>query len=386
VRVVECEGICRDGWRVADDPVLSLSLAFAEAGFDGAPLRDALCRLAAATGADEALLYRRGPTAGWVDVHSVRAGEDVLAAYRREMLPYNPRGSVWSAMPPGVPIDLDRFVEPDAVEAGPLGAFMRRSGFPARHICGIRLDLGQGEEARLSLGRNTGGFDPRTLTLLGALAPHLVAVLRGRALLAATPVEPAGQAGGFGDIEVLPQPLGIVSGTPPMLNANAALRRLARRRDGLIMGHARLSAADPKADAALADAIATLPMLGSRGGTPMRSIAVPRAGDALPYLVQAIAIGGAAPHTRAVLLTVTAPSLGKPDAATLRDLLGLTRAEALLASELASGATLAGAALSRGISLETARTQLKAVLGKTGCARQQDLARLLARIGPGSDG
>jgi DNA-binding CsgD family transcriptional regulator len=372
---------------VEDDTVLTLSLAFAEAGLDGAPLRDALGRLAAATGADEALLYRRGPTGSWEDVQSLRAGEDVLAAYRREVMPRNPRGRVWARMTPGVPVDLDRLVEPDAVAAGPLGAFMRRSGFPARHVCGIRLDLGEGQEARLSLGRNvSGGFDQHTLALLSALAPHLAAVLRGRALLTRGPAQPDEQAGEVGDIEFLPQPLGIISGTPPLLNANAALRRLARRRDGLIFGHVRLAAADKRADAALADAIAAVSLGANAGGAPMRSIAVPRAGHALPYLVQAIAIGGPAPHARAVLLTVTDPGLGKPDAAALRDLLGLTWAEAALAAELAAGATLAGAARARGISLETARTQLKAVLGKTGCARQQDLARLLARIAPGTDG
>lgn len=372
---------------MTDEPVLTLALAFAEAGLDGAPLRDPLGRLATATGADEALLYRRGPTGGWVDVQSIRVGEDVLAAYRREFIPRNPREPFWARMTPGVAIDLDRLVRPDAVEAGPLGAFMRRSGFPARHVCGIRLDLGEGEEARLSLGRNvSGAFDERALALLSALAPHLVAMLRGRALLEGNPARPRAQAWGIDDIEFLPQPLGIISGTPPLLHANAALRRLARRRDGLIFGHLRLAAADPRADAALADAIAALSHGATAGSPPMRSVAVPRAGHALPYLVQAIAIGGPAPQARGVLLAVTDPALGKPDATLLRDLLGLTRAEAALAAELAAGATLAGAARARGISLETARTQLKAVLGKTGCARQQDLARLLARIASGTDG
>jgi DNA-binding CsgD family transcriptional regulator len=95
-----------------------------------------------------------------------------------------------------------------------------------------------------------------------------------------------------------------------------------------------------------------------------------------------MALRGAPPRAHAVLLAVTDPAAGKPDPRLLRDVLGLTQAEAALAAELAAGATLAAAARARGISLETARTQLKSVLGKTGCARQQDLARLLARLAP----
>ncbi|QXM25576.1 hypothetical protein KO353_05015 [Elioraea tepida] len=366
-----------------NDAVLALALAFSEAGLDGAPLREALGRLAAATGAEEALLYRSGPAGGWVDVQSIRTGEDVLAAYQREFIPRNPRERVWAAMPAGVAVDIDRLVDPDEVAVGPLAAFMRRSGFPARHVCGIRLDLGQGEVARLSLGRNgLGGFAPRALDLLSALGPHLVGMLRARALLDASPPGRRPQAFGIDEIEVLPQPLAIISGTPPLLVANAALRRLARRRDGLTFGHARLAASDPRADSALARAIEALAHGVGPGVPPVRSVAVPRRGHALPYVVQVMALRGAPPRAHAVLLAVTDPAAGKPDPRLLRDVLGLTQAEAALAAELAAGATLAAAARARGISLETARTQLKSVLGKTGCARQQDLARLLARLAP----
>jgi DNA-binding CsgD family transcriptional regulator len=64
----------------------------------------------------------------------------------------------------------------------------------------------------------------------------------------------------------------------------------------------------------------------------------------------------------------------------LEKLHGFTAAEALLAASLARGLTLELAAVERGISYETARTQLKHVFLKTGCRRQAELVALLAGV------
>ncbi|TPK72059.1 helix-turn-helix transcriptional regulator [Mesorhizobium sp. B2-4-15] len=58
----------------------------------------------------------------------------------------------------------------------------------------------------------------------------------------------------------------------------------------------------------------------------------------------------------------------------------LTRAEARLASQLASGEGIRTASAKLGISRETARTQLRAVFAKTGTGRQAELAALLSRL------
>jgi DNA-binding CsgD family transcriptional regulator len=62
----------------------------------------------------------------------------------------------------------------------------------------------------------------------------------------------------------------------------------------------------------------------------------------------------------------------------LRDLYGLTPAEAKLAIAVAAGATLREYAERRRISVGTTRYQMKQVLGKTGCRRQTDLVRLIS--------
>jgi len=59
-------------------------------------------------------------------------------------------------------------------------------------------------------------------------------------------------------------------------------------------------------------------------------------------------------------------------------LFDLTPAEARVARGISEAQTVEGLALSAGVSVETVRSQLKAVLSKTGLARQQELISLLA--------
>jgi DNA-binding CsgD family transcriptional regulator len=64
----------------------------------------------------------------------------------------------------------------------------------------------------------------------------------------------------------------------------------------------------------------------------------------------------------------------------LRSLYGLTPSEAKLADLLLTGETIASAAAKRGITEESARTQLKSVLRKTRTNRQAELIRLMLNI------
>lgn len=70
---------------------------------------------------------------------------------------------------------------------------------------------------------------------------------------------------------------------------------------------------------------------------------------------------------------------GDPQA--LRDLLGLTMAEARLAAVLGEGLSLVEAARRLGIAHNTAKVQLRSVFAKTGVHRQAQLVALLASIG-----
>ena len=64
----------------------------------------------------------------------------------------------------------------------------------------------------------------------------------------------------------------------------------------------------------------------------------------------------------------------------LFQLFGLTRAEASVTNWLVLGRTIDQYAQHRGVSLETVRSQLKAVLSKTGMSRQAQLVATLSRL------
>lgn len=64
----------------------------------------------------------------------------------------------------------------------------------------------------------------------------------------------------------------------------------------------------------------------------------------------------------------------------LVELFGLTPAEACLAVSLAAGKRLEDIAEKRGVRMPTLRTQMRAILDKTGTDRQSDLMRLIVGL------
>ncbi|MBN9079787.1 MAG: hypothetical protein J0H84_26600 [Rhizobiales bacterium] len=89
------------------------------------------------------------------------------------------------------------------------------------------------------------------------------------------------------------------------------------------------------------------------------------------------------PPQRMVLVLVS--DLASPDAnvgdfPALSSLYGLTPAEILFCKRLSMGESVAEAAEQAGITLETARTRLKAILQKTGTSRQGKLMLLLSKL------
>lgn len=69
------------------------------------------------------------------------------------------------------------------------------------------------------------------------------------------------------------------------------------------------------------------------------------------------------------------PQTSAPQPTALRAMLGITAAEARLVEQLVGGLSVSEAADLLGISVHTARSQLKSVFGRTGIRRQADLIR-----------
>jgi DNA-binding CsgD family transcriptional regulator len=82
-----------------------------------------------------------------------------------------------------------------------------------------------------------------------------------------------------------------------------------------------------------------------------------------------------------VLILIVDPNIARaPDEAVLRQLFGLTPAEAALAAQLAIGLSLREAASARGIAYSTARSYLEQIFHRTGTRRQAELTRVLLTL------
>jgi DNA-binding CsgD family transcriptional regulator len=166
--------------------------------------------------------------------------------------------------------------------------------------------------------------------------------------------------------------------------ANEAFQAIARRSDGVRTkkGVIELAAADARSrfEAAL-KAVHQL-----RSGDPRHASAdfpVARASGAPPYLVSVRPIPSNRRHSRletaADAIVFIRDPLSRNTAATrlLREVFGLTDAEASLAQALQSGLPLGDYARVRAVSLNTVYTHLRRIKEKTGCTRMAELTRKL---------
>jgi DNA-binding CsgD family transcriptional regulator/PAS domain-containing protein len=258
-------------------------------------------------------------------------------------------------------------------------ATMRDTGFDL--VLGVDLRFPGRFEARFRVSRHNSlpDFTRAERLRLQALVPHLRIALELFERLQFAGAEHGvfhSAAQGLGlAVVVLDRGMRIVSSNPLADHVLGAGEGLVRRGDQLAFAapdHQRTVAALLAGNAAPA---AEPP--------PLTRFRVPRPvhGDivvtARPLDVRAIHAG-----TGAIALFLARPGPEAPtDPQSLRDLLGLTPAEARLAAALAEGSTLVDAARRLGIAHNTAKVQLRSVFAKTGVNRQAQLVALLASLG-----
>lgn len=144
--------------------------------------------------------------------------------------------------------------------------------------------------------------------------------------------------------------------------------------------HERLSLTDSAADGLLGQALMratfwptegmvnSIPVAATDAHAPLVLHLLPVCGSAQDFFSQARFLLVITPVDRAVV----------PTAQVLQGLFDLTPAEARIARGIGETQTIESLALTAGVSVETVRSQLKAVLSKTGLTRQQELVSLLA--------
>lgn len=114
------------------------------------------------------------------------------------------------------------------------------------------------------------------------------------------------------------------------------------------------------------------------GGAGAGSLRLVGEGGTLLIAASAIPAAAFPIPGNAVLLRLIDPAAARlPDRRVLQEHFGFTPAEAALAVDILAGNDLAASAAGRGVTLHTARSQLRRLFEKTGTRRQAELMRLL---------
>ena len=250
--------------------------------------------------------------------------------------------------------------------------FYRKHGIGYR--AGTLIPMPSGDSIAIVLPRHQdrGPVPQQVVQLLDGLRPHLA-----RASLAANRLGFEQARAQVDALQALGLP-GAVLRTPGRLfAANGLFDALI---PSLFQDRAqRITMTDVAADALFAEALDRLALA---GGRTVKSIPVAATAAYVPMVLHVIPVRGSARDlfTQAVALLVVTPidRAAVPTAEVLQGLFDLTPAEARVARGIGQAETIDALADATGVNRETVRSQLKAVLSKTGLSRQQELVSLLA--------
>lgn len=252
------------------------------------------------------------------------------------------------------------------------------------HLAGIRLTDDADRLMVLGIHRDLrrGPFLAPDQTIFMQLMPHLV-----RAMSLHQRLKPLHQQAGLAArlLDALPQGALAVDDRAGILLLNRSAQAILARAGGLRVRQGRLTSDRPAALAELLAALAraTCPSRQARSASAFRLRETEPALDLLVLvcpLPERLSCRFHAEPAALVLLEQAArqrrfaPEL-------LRQLFGLTRAEAALAVALLHGRSPEEIATERGVAMPTVRSQLQSLFAKTDCRRQADLIRLLGPIG-----
>jgi DNA-binding CsgD family transcriptional regulator len=222
----------------------------------------------------------------------------------------------------------------------------------------------------------TGPFDATHREFGDLLAPHLAL---GYRLL----VENRHHQALSDAIDRFPTGVALLDARGHLLLANRGARQLFARNDGITLDGATVRAAGPNDDIALRRAIAASVQAAMAGRSIESAVlSVGRRSERRPY---AVMVGPLRPHSGGATAVDALVVLHIADLdqgvlrrrEVLRELYGLTEAETQLVELLCQGSSLDEAAGARGVTMNTARSQLKQVFAKTHTSRQSELVRLV---------
>ena len=266
---------------------------------------------------------------------------------------------------------------PDELDTLPFNTdFINRLGF--RWVIGTFIRENRGRLTAFVAERKakTEPFGPEEVAVIQALNPHMC-----RAAEIASRLGEAKNAGMLDAFEELGCAAILLDFAGQVQHMNKRARRHLGQDIHLLHGH--LSTAHKQANHAFQQLIADLlrppspaanaPVLANvprQNGRPLFAYGMPVA-RSVQEIFQ---------HSKAILVLVDPDEQLSPPEMVLRHGFNLTPAESRLALALGEGDTLHEFALRQGVSVGTARIQLKAVMAKTSTRRQSELVALLGRL------
>lgn len=365
------------------DSLLTTVEAIYAAGLDEALWPNALAQVALLVGGIAATLEVFNPsTVQLTEFHSHGLPPANEVAYYQHIFSLNPRiPALISGKPGNIVTDYsvldERAMNRDAFYAD----FLAPTGY--RYFVGAMFEASPREAFLFSVQRSTkqghvGKDETRKMRLL---LPHIrQAFDMTRRLRCTNAVERSFKAA----MDWLCDGIVLLRADGHVLYANEPFQAIARRGDGVRIRHGMIEIADAVGRTQFADAIGTIERSHGVGEPSACDIAIPRSdGATAPKYI--ISVRPLVPATRewhesdaVIIVFVRDPS--QHNAATariLRNLFGLTAAEADLARALQAGATPINYAAARKISLNTAYTHLRRIKEKTRCSRMPELIRKL---------
>jgi DNA-binding CsgD family transcriptional regulator len=230
-----------------------------------------------------------------------------------------------------------------------------------------------------------GDFEREHVRTLGLLLPHLGRAMRVHVRLEDARVRAEGAAEA---LDRLAFGVVLVDRHARVVLANRAAEAMLARGDGIGADASGLRAATPAQTAALRRLVAQAAdraRVAGRGGA--LRLDRPSLGRPLSVLVTPVGVADAGdawlpePRPAAIVFMADPEQRHRPPASHLREIYGLTAAEAAVAGSIAQGQGVKDAAKALGIAPSTLRWHRQRVFEKTGTARQTELARLVERLG-----
>lgn len=223
----------------------------------------------------------------------------------------------------------------------------------------------------------TGPFDRYECDRYSAVAPHVMRALRLRELLRKLRAE---RRIHLSVLDGLPFGTLLLDSAGGVLDASASAHGLFDANQALSIDDGRVHARHPDDDRAFQRVLQATVAPSKRRQVPGGSVALRRMASSVPIRVTVFPVRvpdvfpGGPPPAAIVLIDDPSAAPASP-AAALKVVLGLTDAEAALATLVFMGLSLREASDRLGVSINTCKSQLKAIYTKTGCRTHVELMK-----------